>query len=144
MAAIEAIPVIAPVDLMSASAGAMTVITTGTAGLLTKATELATVVTGVATATMTATGRTGVIGTAITGQFNWTNMAVRSSIATDNHHKLAVAKLSLRPKSRCYWQTSTHSACVSSRMRSGDIRTAAFVEPAAGMTSSNALRDISQ
>jgi len=40
--------------------------------------------------------------------------------------------------------TSTHSAAVSSAIRAGVIRTALWVEPAAGTTSSNALSDTSQ
>ena len=41
-------------------------------------------------------------------------------------------------------QTSTHSAAVSSAIREGAMRTALWVEPAAGTTSSNALRETSQ
>ena len=41
-------------------------------------------------------------------------------------------------------QTSTHSAAVSSAIRDGVIRTALWVEPAAGTTSSNAFSDTSQ
>ena len=44
---------------------------------------------------------------------------------------------------RVIWQTSTHSAPVSSAIRIGVMRTALWVEPAAGTTSSNALqRDV--
>jgi hypothetical protein len=42
------------------------------------------------------------------------------------------------------WHTSTHSAAVSSAIRAGVIRTALWVEPAAGTTSSNAFNDTSQ
>jgi hypothetical protein len=42
------------------------------------------------------------------------------------------------------WQTSTHSAATSSAIRDGAIRTALWVEPAAGTTSSNAFSDTSQ
>lgn len=42
------------------------------------------------------------------------------------------------------WQTSTHVAATSSAMRAGLRRTAAFVAPAAGTTSSNSLSDTSQ
>ena len=41
-------------------------------------------------------------------------------------------------------QTSTHSAAVSSAIRDGAMRTALWVEPAAGTTSSNAFSDTSQ
>jgi hypothetical protein len=42
------------------------------------------------------------------------------------------------------WHTSTHSAAVNSAIRAGVIRTALWVEPAAGTTSSNAFSDTSQ
>ena len=42
------------------------------------------------------------------------------------------------------WHTSTHSAATSSAIREGAIRTALWIEPAAGTTSSNALREMSQ
>ena len=41
-------------------------------------------------------------------------------------------------------QTSTHSADVSSAIRSGAMRTALWVEPAAGTTMSNAFSETSQ
>ena len=52
-----------------------------------------------------------------------------------------------RPARRSYGrssQTSTHSAATSSAIRAGAIRTALWIEPAAGTTSSNAFRDTSQ
>lgn len=41
-------------------------------------------------------------------------------------------------------QTSTHSAATSSAIRDGAIRTALWIEPAAGTTSSNSFNEISQ
>ena len=42
------------------------------------------------------------------------------------------------------WQTSTHSAPISSAMRAGLMRSALLVEPAAGTTSLKALSETSQ